>query len=74
MTQSTEGTVGTSYSYDNNGNMASETTGGVTRSYSYDVYDRMTTVTEGQTTVQSMTYAPDGKRCEPHTIHTGGWE
>ena len=62
LTQSTEGTIGTSYSHDNNGNLTGETTGGVTKTFNYDPFDRMTSVVQGQTTLQSMTYGPDSKR------------
>ncbi len=62
LTQSTEGTVGTSYTHDNNGNMTGKTTGGVTRSYAFDAFDRLTSVTEGMSSIQSMTYGPDSKR------------
>jgi len=62
LTQSTEGTIGTSYSHDDNGNLTGETTGGVTKTFNYDAFDRMTSVVQGQTTLQSMTYAPDSKR------------
>ncbi len=62
LTQSTEGTVGTSYSHDNNGNLTGETTAGVTKTFNYDAFDRMTSVVQGQSTLQSMTYGPDSKR------------
>ncbi len=62
LTQSTEGTIGTSYTHDDNGNIAGKTTGGVTRSYAYDAFDRLTSVTEGMASIQSMTYGPDSKR------------
>ncbi|MBN1591764.1 MAG: hypothetical protein JW941_00785 [Candidatus Coatesbacteria bacterium] len=62
LTQSTEGTIGTTYTHDDNGNMTGETTGGVTKSFNYDAFNRLTSVTEGLASIQSMTYGPDGKR------------
>jgi len=62
LTRSTEGTIGTSYSHDNNGNITGQTSSGVTRTFSYDAFDRMTSVVEGDASLQSMTYGPDGKR------------
>jgi len=62
LTQSTEGTIGTSYSHDDNGNLTGQTTSGVTKTFAYDPFDRMTSVSEGGNTLQSMTYGPDGKR------------
>ncbi|MBN1593087.1 MAG: hypothetical protein JW941_07580 [Candidatus Coatesbacteria bacterium] len=62
LTQSTEGTIGTTYTHDDNGNLTGETTGGVTKSFNYDAFNRLTSVTEGLASIQSMTYGPDGKR------------
>ena len=52
----------TSYTYDNNGNIKTETTGSVTKYYSYDFENRLTKVTQGSSTLGSYGYSPNGVR------------
>jgi len=55
------GSIGSSptYSYDNNGNLKTQTAGTVT-SYSYDYENRLTRVTQGSTTLGAYAYSPAG--------------
>jgi len=49
-----------SYTYDDQGQMLTETRGGVTYTYSYDTYGNIRTVKQGSTTVGTYTYG-DGQ-------------
>jgi YD repeat-containing protein len=46
----------TSYTYDNNSNVTSETINGLTSTFSYDGYDRLTTSTDSLGTITTMSY------------------
>src|SRR4029077_20680040 len=58
----TAGTTG--YTYDNNGNMKTQTTGSTTSSYTYDSENRLTKVTQGSSTLGAYAYNPRGQRVE----------
>jgi len=52
----------TTYVWDNNGNQTSKVEGGNTMSYTYDYENRLTGITFPDSTTNSFTYYPDGRR------------
>jgi RHS repeat-associated protein len=60
LTESNTGYSAT-YTYDYNGNRASQVLNGTTYSYSYDNGDKLSTITSGGTTVKSYTYDGAGR-------------